>query len=186
MLTFSLSAGQPGARTHTLLKPLRMEQSRLRLLAEFENMRFGDRTSCEVMPAPGVQARTAQTAAPSRPHRLASLWGGLTSRTQSPFAQPAQQSRPFDSDTPIYSAKASLASLPKTQTPAVPVRLDEELPVVITLIHDLLKAACSLLLLLLVWQSRLHQLLYHTKVQEDNTSQFQHIHIYQACTTCTS
>ena len=96
-----------------------MEQSRLRLLAEFENMRFGERVSTEVMPSPGCQPRTPQPAPPSRPHRLASLWGNLAARTQSPFAQPSQQSRPFDSETPIYSAKASLAHLPKTQTPIV-------------------------------------------------------------------
>ena len=101
-----------------------MEQSRLRLLAEFESMRFPDRASCEAMPT-GCQPRTPpQAAAPSRPHRLASLWGGLTSRTQSPFAQPAQQARPFDGDTPIYSSKASLAALSKVQqTPAVQVIL---------------------------------------------------------------
>ena len=101
-----------------------MEQSRLRLLAEFESMRFPDRASCEVMPT-GCQPTTPpQAVAPSRPHRLASLWGGLTSRTQSPFAQPAQQARPFDSDTPIYSSKASLAALSKVQqTPAVQVIL---------------------------------------------------------------
>ncbi|DBA84584.1 TPA: hypothetical protein ACH3X2_006163 [Trebouxia sp. C0005] len=98
-----------------------MEQSRIRLLAEFESMRFAERASCEVMPSPGYQTRTPQAVAPSRPHRLASLWGGLAARTQSPFAQPAQQSRPFDSDTSIYAAKSSLASLPKTQTPAVQV-----------------------------------------------------------------
>lgn len=73
------------------------------------------------MPTTGYQPRVPQTVAPSRPHRLASLWGGLASRTQSPFAQPSQQSRPFDSDTSIYSAKASLASLPKKQTPTVQV-----------------------------------------------------------------
>lgn len=101
-----------------------MEQSRLRLLAEFESMRFPDRASCEEMPS-GCQPRTPpQAVAPSRPHRLASLWGGLTSRTQSPFAQPAQQARPFDSDTPIYSSKASLATLSKVQqAPAVQVTL---------------------------------------------------------------
>ena len=98
-----------------------MEQSRLRLLAEFESLRFAERASCEVMPSPGYQPRTPQAVPPSRPHRLASLWGGLAARTQSPFAQPAQQSRPFDSDTSIYAAKSSLASLPKTQTPAVQV-----------------------------------------------------------------
>ncbi len=101
-----------------------MEQSRLRLLAEFESLRFAERASCEVMPSPGYQPRTPQAVAPSRPHRLASLWGGLAARTQSPFAQPAQQSRPFDSDTSIYAAKSSLASLPKTQTPAVQVSGD--------------------------------------------------------------
>ncbi len=101
-----------------------MEQSRLRLLAEFESLRFAERASCEVMPTPGYQPRTPQAAAPSRPHRLASLWGGLAARTQSPFAQPAQQSRPFDSDTSIYATKSSLASLPKTQTPAVQVSGD--------------------------------------------------------------
>ena len=99
-----------------------MEQSRLRLLAEFESLRFAERASCEVMPTPGSQPRNPQTVAPARPHRLASLWGGLASRTQSPFAQPSQQSRPFDSDTSIYAAKSSLASLPKTQTPTIQVR----------------------------------------------------------------
>lgn len=100
-----------------------MEQSRLRLLAEFDSMRFAERASCEVMPTgyPGCQPRTPQPAAPSRPHRLASLWGGLSSRTQSPFAHAAQQARPFDSDTPIYSSKASLVAMPKAQMPPAQV-----------------------------------------------------------------
>ena len=121
---WSSHRGSQSIRRSVSLLARRMEQSRLRLLAEFESLRFAERASCEVMPTPGYQPRTPQAAAPSRPHRLASLWGGLAARTQSPFAQPAQQSRPFDSDTSIYAAKSSLASLPKTQTPAVQVSGD--------------------------------------------------------------
>ena len=114
-----------------------MEQSRLRLLAEFESLRFTERASCDVMPTTGYQPRVPQTVAPSRPHRLASLWGGLASRTQSPFAQPSQQSRPFDSDTSIYSAKASLASLPKKQTPTVQVSHDTQAQSLTTCRHNM-------------------------------------------------
>ena len=112
-----------------------MEQSRLRLLAEFENMRFAERASCEVMPTgyPGCQPRTSQTAAPSRPHRLASLWSGLASRTQSPFAHAAQQARPFDSDTPIYSSKASLVAVPKSPMPSVQVGQSQSLLVFLSI-----------------------------------------------------
>ena len=95
-----------------------MEQSRQRLLAEFENLRFADRWACDSMPPQCAQPRTPQPAPPARPHRLASLWrsatdlrNARTTQTQapSPFASPDQQARPFDRDTFIYPAKAATA-----------------------------------------------------------------------------
>lgn len=95
-----------------------MEQSRQRLLAEFENMRMNERWSCESMPAQVLQPRTPQPAPPARPHRLASFWrcatdlrAARTTQTQasSPFASPDQQARPFDTDTFIYPTKPHTA-----------------------------------------------------------------------------
>ena len=99
-----------------------MEQSRQRLLAEFESLRFGDRWSCESMPQSVpqhcLQPRTPQPCPPARPHRLASLWRSATdlrnarssqAQAPSPFASPDQQARPFDRDTFIYPAKPAAA-----------------------------------------------------------------------------
>ena len=99
-----------------------MEQSRQRLLAEFENLRFGDRWSCESMPQSVpqqcLQPRTPQPCPPARTHRLASLWRSATdlrnartiqAQAPSPFASPDQQARPFDRDTVICPSKPATA-----------------------------------------------------------------------------